>query len=149
MESSPLPLNKPLYLYQCPMFMITVSTVIIIDHGVILVKNEDEFKFPGGRVKAGQETLQFAAIRYIKEQAGINIRKNSLMPVDFRSNPERTPEGNVVDIGFVCTAEHQELNGLWKSVDFEKKCLMENVKTYIDHDVLLERAVEIYCMSNY
>jgi len=145
MELSQIKVNQPLYLYQCPMFMITVSTVLIVDNGVILVKENNDYKFPGGMVKAGQETVQFAAVKYVKEQTGIMLQKDLLIPIDFRSNPERSLEGNEVDIGFVCIIEHKEHkdhNGIWKEVDFEEKRLMEKEKLYMDHEILLERAID-------
>jgi len=146
LELSSYSLNQPLYLYQCPMFMLTVSTVLIIDNGVILIKEGDDYKFPGGMVKAGQETIQFAAVKYVKEHTGIMLKKDALIPVDFRSAPERSKEGNVVDIGFVCMIEHQNYKGTWKEVDFEEKKLIAEEKFYMDHDTLLERAIEVAWM---
>lgn len=146
MELQSISINQPLYVYQCPMFMLTVSTVLIIDNGVILIKDGDAYKFPGGMVKAGQETIQFAAVRYVKEHTGIMLQKDALIPVDFRSAPERSREGNVVDIGFVCMIEHREYKGIWKEVDFEEKKLITDEKFYMDHNILLERAIEVAWM---
>lgn len=148
-------LNQPFYVYQMPMFMLTVSTVLIIDNGVILVEDsslgkccENYYKFPGGTVKSGQETIQFSAVRHIKEQTGIMLKKDLLIPVDFRSAPERSKEGNVVDIGFVCMIDHQDYKGTWKEVDFEQKKLVDTERFYMDHDKLLERAIEVAWMIN-
>ena len=144
-------LNQPLYLYQQPMFSITVSVVLIVENGVCLLKENDTYKFPGGNVKASQETIQFAAVRYVKEQVGIMLKKDALIPVDFRSDPERTKEKNVVDIGFVCiphdilpeTVMANKPGIKWEAVDFENKCLIHPSKFCMDHEVLLERAIEI------
>jgi len=142
-------LNQPLYVYQKPMFDITVSTVLIIDNGIVLIKENDIYKFPGGMVKAHQETIQFACVRYIKEQTGIMLKKDALIPVDFRSDPARSKEGNVVDIGFFCIVEgilssHSlPLNITWKEMDFESRKTAENIRFYMDHEILLERAVEV------
>ena len=156
--------NQPLYLYQQPMFDITVSVVLINENGVILLEKEpiiepcpvgdrppDIFKhysFPSGRVKAGQETIQFAAVRHVKEQTGFRLNKEVLIPVDFRSSPERSKEGNVVDIGMVCTITGSTINAKWIAVDFERKCLLEpaDKRFYMDHDVLLERAIDVMLM---
>ena len=98
-------LSQPLYLYQKPMFDITVSVVVIVENGVIMVKEGDVYRFPSGYVMASKESIQFAAVRYIKEQIGILIKKDNLIPVDFRSSPDRTKENNIVDIGFFsCTS---------------------------------------------
>lgn len=144
-------LNQPLYLYQQPMFSLTISVVLIVENGVLLINENGKYRFPGGNVRAGQESIQFAAVRYVKEQTGIMLKKDALIPVDFRSDPERTKEKNVVDIGFVC-APNISNNNLpkgtqWFEVDFEKKCLIkEKLDFFIDHGILLERAIEIAVM---
>ena len=146
--------NQPLYLYQQPMFSLTVATVLIVDNGVLLVENNGIYRFPGGIVKAGLETIQFACVRYIKEQTGITLKKDTLMPVDFRSDPSRSKEGNVVDIGFVCVLEGHNSDNirdgvLWKEVDFEHRKLVEKLDFYMDHEILLDRAIEIMTLINY
>jgi len=139
--------NQPLYIYQSPMFMVTVSTVLIVENGVVMVEKDDEFRFPGGRIKAGQETIQFAAIRHVKEQTGIALTKEILIPADFRSSPERSREGNIIDIGFVCTFDHPlPENHKWMEVDFENRCLVKEMPLYMDHDILLQRAIDIVVM---
>lgn len=147
-----LSLNQPLYLYQMPMFAVTVSTVVIIENYVVMVKNDDgKYRFPGGFVKAGQETIQFAGLRYVKEQTGIMLKKDVVIPVDFRSEPERSKERNIVEIGFVASMENFKVDNILDNgnvklidVDFEKKKLLEGVKVnfYMDHNLLLERALD-------
>ena len=150
-------LNQSLYLYQQPMFMLTVSVVLIDENGVIVLgedkeDKEDEYRFPGGIVKARQETIQFSAVRQVKEQTGIVLRKEALIPVDYRSSPERSKEGNVVDIGMVCMLEKKNnpsniVSGTkWLEVDFNKGHLRDEKKLYMDHDVLLERAIGVAMM---
>ena len=148
-------LNQPLYVYQQPMFMLTVSVVLIAENGVVLNKkyitngntNICECSFPGGIVKASVETIQFAAVRMVKEQLGLRITKESLIPVDFRSSPERSKEGNVVDIGMVCMLEKipESILNQWEEIDFEKKCLVkkDGKSWYMDHNILLDRAMDI------
>ena len=141
--------NQPLYLYQQPMFSLTVSTVLIVDNGILIIEIDGIHSFPGGIVKAGLETIQFAAVRYIKEQVGITLKKDTLIPVDFRSDPSRSKEGNIVDIGFACIIDHPPYSSdmkdgvKWKEVDFEKGKVMENISFSMDHDILLNRALEI------
>ena len=144
--------NQPFYLYQQPMFALTVSTVLIVENGVLLVKENGLYKFPSGMVKAGQETLQFAALRYVKEQTGITLKKDVFIPVDFRSEPERSPEKNVVDVGFVSIVngvspeKYDNTEVRWEEVDFEKRCLIDKIPFYMDHEILLDRAIEIILM---
>lgn len=149
--------NQPLYLYQQPMFMLTVSVVLIEDNGVILIPTDPKdrysrYRFPGGLVKAGQETIQFSAVRQVKEQTGIVLKKDALIPVDFRSSPERSDEGNVVDIGMVCLLSDQtnllEKDAKRLEVDFENKDLADTKKRplYMDHSLLLSRAIDIVYM---
>lgn len=142
-------INQPLYLYQSPMFMLTVSVVLIMGNGVVLLNDDDKFKFPGGIVRSGRETIEFSVVRQVKEQIGIVLKKDLLIPVDFRSSPERSPSGNVVDIGMVCLIDQEVLNynGLRKEVDFEEKRFIEDgVKLVMDHDILMKRALEIVLM---
>jgi len=143
--------NRPQYLYGMPMFAITVSIVPIIENGVLLVESEEyeknkAYKFPSAFVKAGVETIQFAAVRCMKETTNIVLKKGDLMPVDFRSDPTRSQGGNIVDFGFVCFLDKQYDNynkAIWKEVDFEKKCMIEKLNFFMDHNLLLERAIEI------
>jgi len=150
----------PKYIYDTPMFMVTVSVVIIEENGVILgikeISNENmeygtnkniSYGFPSGIVKAGQETIQFAAIRHVKEQTGILIKKDTLIPVDFRSEPERSSSGNVIDIGFVVMLEKKTnmTNGKWVEVDFEtKKLVLDTLST--ENNILLQRALDVAIM---
>ena len=149
MDINDVSLNTPLYMYQMPMFMITVSNVVVVENGVLVVKDEDGYRFLGGAVKAGRETIQFASIKYVKEQSGLLIKKGELIPVDFRSGPERSPEGNVVDIGMVVMPEDISVekldlpdNTIWSEVDFEKKKFTKEYKLMYDHGSLLERAID-------
>lgn len=148
-------LNQPLYVYQKPMFSLTVSVVLVVENGVFLIKENEACKFPGGDVRTGQESIHFAAVRWVKEQTGITLKKDALIPVDFRSDPERTKEKNVVDIGFVCilsdvmASSYCMKNGVdirWAAVDFEKCRMIDDIMFYMDHEVLLERALTITTM---
>jgi len=165
--------NQPLYLYQMPMFKLTVSVVLIIENGVVVVEKKvearqedgevwvlggvEDYRFPSGVVKAGQETIQFAAVRIVKEQTGIMLKKELLIPVDFRSSPERSKEGNEVDLGFVCNLEemhpnyHLSKTTKWLEVNFEEKQLLKdgknvNFSLYMDHGTLLQRAIDMSLM---
>jgi len=165
--------SQPLYLYKDPMFMITVSVVVIIESGVVMIVEEpimrpelkdfvtvdhqtqiayDCFRFPGGKVKAEQETIQFSAIRQLKEQTGLVVTKEDLIPVDFRSDPERSHSKNIIDIGMVCmpnvSPDFQFKEGSKLiPIDFDRKTFSDvcklNYDFYMDHNILLERATDI------
>lgn len=135
------------------MFMITVSTVLLVENGVICFEENGIIRFPTTFVKAGQETIQFAVIRNIKEVVGITLTKETLIPVDFRSDPDRSNEKNLIDFGFLCitdklTSDCHKLNSniTWKEVNFEEKCMVNKSNFYMDHNVLLERALEVSCI---
>lgn len=135
---------QPFYMYKNPMFLITASVVVIYENGVYLVKKDDIYTLPTTIVKAGQETIQFAAVRCVKEQVGVILKKNSLIPVDFRSEPERSPSKNIVDMGMVSVLDDNKgSTAKWMEIDFEHKKLVENVKLEMDHSILLERAITL------
>jgi len=155
--------SQPFYMYKDPMFMVTVSVVVIVENGVVVVRGGEVgglndgivsagfpvYRFPGGKVKAGQETIQFSAVRQVKEQTGITLKKEDLMPVDFRSDPERSDSKNIIDMGMVCMPDLSpdfefKKGAKLVTVDFEKKMLNEDFQCfYMDHDVLLERAIDV------
>jgi len=142
-------LNQPVYMYQVPMFMLTVSTVIIVENGVLLIKNGDTYRFPTTMIKAGHETIPFAALRSVKEETGIVLKMADLIPVDFRSSPERSREGNIVDIGMACTFNQEYRSDKWFEVDFENKIIMDtSVEFEPDCDILLERSINMITMIN-
>jgi len=139
-------LAQPIYLYKTPMFLVTVSTVLIFENGVILVKTGEQYAFPNIVIKAGQETASFAAIRSVKEQTGIVLKRNSLLPVDVRSEPERTPSKNIIDLGMVSILEEEPENkkAQWFEIDFENKCMRDHkLQLWGDYNVLLSRAIDI------
>ena len=148
--------NQPFYLYQMPMFSVTVSTVLIVENGVVMVRNdyedkESDWSFPGGRIRAALESMQFAALRYVKMVSGVTLKKELFIPVDFRSEPERSKIGNEIDVGFALITEGllpETFNDRecvkWFEVDFENKCLIDDdVNFYMDHEILLQRALEV------
>ena len=149
---------SPKYVYDQPMFMVTVNTIIIDENGVLVVHNgihantnapEGESRFPGGPVMAGKETVQSAAIRHIKDQIGMVVEKEALIPVDFRSDPERSESGNIVEIGFVILLKQSHLHhAKWFEVDFsEKKVILDDTCSLSkDSEIFLERAIDVALM---
>jgi ADP-ribose pyrophosphatase YjhB (NUDIX family) len=155
------------------MFLVTVSTVLIVENGVLMIHDggrwsEDgsdvisvAYRFPTTTVRAGQESVQFAALRSVKEEFDLFFSKELLIPVDFRSDPDRSDGGNVMDIGFVCITEDISPDDMikssdggigchkWLEIDFETKKLMnpdKPVSFHMDHELLLERAIDVALM---
>jgi len=148
---------SPRYTYDHPMFMITTSIVVIEDNGIWLVPDNehnfsdtDAYKFPSGMVKAGQESIQFAAVRHIKEQLGVVVKKDSLIPVDFRSEPERFEPSNIVDIGFITILEDSKnKKGKWFEVDFQAKEILfdkQGLLVFQDSITFFQRAIDVILM---
>ena len=141
-------LNEPLYLYQQPMFMVTASVVPIWENGVLVVEHNEPvaYSFPTGVVKAGQETVQFAAVRHVKEQTGIVLTKETLIPVDFRSDPDRSESGNALDIGFLVFLDVNPVlrdGSKWVEVNFSEGNFVKPLDLYMDQWKLLKRALEV------
>jgi ADP-ribose pyrophosphatase YjhB (NUDIX family) len=141
------------------MFMVTVSVVAIEENGVRLVYDHfetssfcahDLYKFPSGTVKAGQESIQFAAVRHVKEQLGVTVKKGSLVPVDFQSGPELSESGNIVNIGFVTLLEKNShaADSKWFEVDFEEKKILFDKISFLSsgNKTLLARALDVILM---
>jgi ADP-ribose pyrophosphatase YjhB (NUDIX family) len=156
-----------MYAYTEPMFRITVSVVVFVENRVAMVKgtvNRYIYRFPTTTVKAGGETIQFAAVRRIKEDTGIVLLKEALIPVDFRTTPKEYVESmNAVDIGMTCLIDSLTLdeakekipegsNLNWYEVDFENKVVNIGDKDlitkqyYMDHKLLFDRAIDIVLM---
>ena len=157
----------PIYAYTEPMFRVTVSVVVFVENRVAMVKvtvNRFIYNFPTTIVKAGGETIQFAAVRRVKEDTGIVLLKEALIPVDFRNTPKEYIESmNAIDIGMTCMVDGMTLeeaqekipegsNLSWYEVDFENKTINIGDKDliarqyYMDHKKLLDRAIDIVLM---
>jgi len=131
------------------------------------VINRYIYNFPTATVKAGGETIQFAAVRKVKEDTGIVLQKEALIPVDFRNTPKEYVESlNSIDIGMTCMIDKLTLeeakakipfdsNTNWYEVDFEEKKVktgnahapyLNDKNFYMDQNVLFERAVDVVLM---
>jgi len=77
----------------------TVDVIVIQSNQFLFVKrNTDPFKdmwaLPGGYINYGEETLEEAAIRELKEETGINVDLNDLYFFKHYSSPDRDPRGH-------------------------------------------------------
>lgn len=156
------------YSYTEPMFRVTVSIVLFVEDRVAMLNssiNKHIYGFPTTVVKAGGETIQFAAVRKVKEATGIVLHKEALIPVDFRNIPKEYIDSmNVIDIGMTCLLDKFTLEDVtskipeksstrWLEVDFENKQIileennpLMNKQYYMDHKVLFERAIDVALM---
>ena len=60
---------------------------------------------------------------------------------------------NIVDIGFAVVLNdmskpirENSTNIKWEEVDFEQRCLVHKSRFYMDHDILLDRALDVITM---
>jgi len=151
--------SKPSYLYEKPMFAVTVTPVVVIDMGVLVIEEDGKFRFPTGHVKAGQETVEFAVLRHIKRETGLTIRKNELQAVNISSEPERSEHKNEIDIGFYCSPkldlerfladiEKEDItkfsNVRWKAVNFETGEFEDEIKIDEESKSLLYDVIKIF-----
>jgi 8-oxo-dGTP diphosphatase len=76
-----------------PTILLVVAAALINERSQILLQLRPEgrsmaglWEFPGGKVEA-TETPQQALIRELKEELGIEVSPDSLMPITFASEP--------------------------------------------------------------
>ncbi|MBN1868635.1 NUDIX hydrolase [Candidatus Sumerlaeota bacterium] len=104
-----------LYAYRYPCCSVS-ATVVVHDlrrDAFLLVRRDidpyrGEYSFPGGFIEAGAETIEQTAGREVREETGIEIRPEHLRLIDVRSDLDRDPRDQVVDVGFVAEAEFAE-----------------------------------------
>lgn len=155
---------SPVYSYSEPMFRVTASVAVFVENRVAMIGFEGKYGLPMAKVKAGGETIQFAAIRKVKEDTGIVLQKEAIIPVDFRNTPkEYIVSLNAIDIGMACMVDitldaakskiPDNSNVNWYEVDFELKKVkigmdryLEDDEYYMDHDVFLKRAIDVVLM---
>ena len=155
-----------IYSYREPMFRVTVSVAVFIENRVAMfhkdIDGNSMYGFPTSIVKAGGESIQFAALKRVREDTGIILNKESLIPVDFRNVPVESM--NVIDIGMTCMVDKISLDSAmqmvpksshvnWYDVDFENKLVKRGNEEYIssdeyyyDHNIFISRAIDVVLM---
>jgi 8-oxo-dGTP diphosphatase len=76
---------------------------------VIIRQNEpfkNRFAFPGGFIETGNEDLYDTGIRELFEETGLMVKKEELILIDIRSQPNRDPRFHTIDVGFLCIIDH-------------------------------------------
>lgn len=107
----------------------TASIILIIRDKILLVKRAHEpfagcWALPGGFLNCGQESLEQAAVRELKEETGLNIYLNDLRLICVNSDPKRDPRGHVIDhvYGVTDTEGKTEMWGKIKAGDDAAEC---------------------------
>lgn len=88
--------------------LMVVAAALVDAEGCVLLQRRPEGKpmaglweFPGGKVEAG-ETPQAALARELREELGIGVREDALVPVTFAS--EALGERDLLLLLYVCRA---------------------------------------------
>ena len=124
---------------------------------LLIRRQRDPFKnryaFPGGYLNVDKENLYQTAVRELKDETGVIVRKKDIVLIDVRSDPKRDPRGHVIDLGFICIIDKSvKLPGgdespFWISVNkidkldfaFDHKLFWKNLKTYLRENGLLQK----------
>jgi len=112
----------------------TASLIVIIQNKILLVKRAHEpfagcWALPGGFLNCGQESLEQAAVRELKEETGLEANTSDLKLVCVNSEPDRDPRGHVIDhVYFVDQKHPRALMGKIKAGDDATECELFDMK---------------------
>ena len=108
------------YTYPYPRPALTADFILLAQlpdqsRYLLLIKRQNEpfkdcFAFPGGFVDES-ETLEWAAVRELREETGIRLKDYGVMPSFFRpySEPERDPRGRTVTMVYHASIKCESL----------------------------------------
>jgi len=80
----------------------TASLIVSDNEGLYLIKRKhDPFKnmwaLPGGFLNCGEESLEEAALRELREETSLETLPEALVLICVNSEPNRDPRGHVID----------------------------------------------------
>ncbi|MFK7846958.1 MAG: NUDIX domain-containing protein [Rhodothermales bacterium] len=105
--------GKSYYAYEFPHPSVA-ATVVVYDtarDAFLLIKRSTHpffahYAFPGGFLEVGKEEIEDAAIRELREEAGVLLDRKDLQLIDVRSHPKRDPRDHIFDIAYFATSEN-------------------------------------------
>ena len=137
--------GKSYYAYEFPHPSVA-ATVVVYDvqkDAFLLIKRSTNpfygyYAFPGGFIEVGKEEIEDAAIRELREEAGVYLERENLELIDVRSHPQRDPRDHIFDIAYFVRSENvqaaagDEVSAFaWASVEE-----IDEMNLAFDHDKL-------------
>lgn len=130
---------------------VTVDVIVNYkDKGVVLIKRKyepfkDYWAIPGGFLDAGRETLEDAAVRELREETSLLVKKDDLKLMRVSSTPGRDPRGPTVSTIYYTN----KVEGTLHAADDAKEIDVFKVlpeKMAFDHaNILNEYYTRFYC----
>lgn len=137
--------GKSYYAYEFPHPSVA-ATAVVFDtarDAFLLIKRSTHpfygyYAFPGGFLEVGREEIEDAAIRELREEAGVQLDRNDLHLIDVRSHPERDPRDHIFDIAYFAKSEHiqAKVGEEVSAFIWAKREEIDALKLAFDHDVL-------------
>ena len=89
--------------------LLTVDCVVFKGNRIVLIRRgcepfKGEYALPGGFVDIG-ESVEDACIRELKEETGLDVKKDSLKLIGVYSKPGRDPRRHTVSIAYLGEAD--------------------------------------------
>ena len=89
--------------------LLTVDCVVFKDNRIVLIRRgcepfKGEYALPGGFVDIG-ESVEDACIRELKEETGLDVKKDSLKLIGVYSKPGRDPRRHTVSVAYLGEAD--------------------------------------------
>ena len=123
------------------------STVdIIVENNlkeILLIQRRNEpFKecwcFPGGYLNYGEETLEMAAVRELKEETNLEVKTSDLILLGNYSSPSRDPRGHVITHVYVARRYSGEPRAQDDALSFRWFDIGNTPSMGFDHEKILK-----------
>lgn len=140
------------YSYKYPRPAVTADCIVITTDAtpkVLLIQRANEpykgcWAFPGGFMEM-DETLEECAIRELKEETGLIVMNDDIIPIGTFSKVDRDPRGRTISQAFLTfvdepinvIAQDDAANAKWWSLD-------ELPTLAFDHDEIMKNAIGLY-----
>lgn len=137
-----------MYCYKYPHPAVTADCVVFNKEdnniSILLIKRENDpykdfWAFPGGFINMN-ESAEEAAIRELKEETGLEVKKAEQLKA--YSNPNRDPRERVITIVFIAESEKNIVKGEDDAKE-AKWFQIDNLPPLaFDHELILKDAIE-------